>query len=173
MNHGSLPPQVTSTSLVPSKEPACARPLRKCGNPTPTTLLCRGSLGLAVSQGDAFQMGFLPLRSLPLNQVQMATWSDAVPSKARSQRNGAQPCPGLSFPPGELWRGRRSQSRLPPPGSFPAFFLSSLTSGLLKLSESRVILSNPERECISLHRVDEHQCPALARPVGPRGLGTK
>ena len=43
---------------------------QKCENPTPTTLLCWGHLGLAVSQGDSFQLEFLPLGSLPLNHVQ-------------------------------------------------------------------------------------------------------
>lgn len=170
LNSDSLPPRVTWTSLVPSEELACARLLGKCENPPPTTLLGLGSLGLAVSRGDVFQSGFLPLRSHPLNQVQMATWSDSVPSKARSQRNSAQPCPGLSFPPGELWEGGGHSPGCHHP---EAPQLSSfLTSGLLKLSESGAILSNPKGECISLHQMDEHRCRPLARPAGLRGLGT-
>lgn len=60
-----------------------------------------GYLGLAVRQGPFViglpALGESSLRASPKSKRQAARWSDALPSKARSQKGSAQPYPGLPF----------------------------------------------------------------------------
>lgn len=90
---------------------------------------------------------------------QMATWSDALPSKAGSQGSSTRPCQGRpslqencgqggGHSPGHRHSGA---SRLPP------FSLVGASQTL----GSRVLFPSLRGGPASLHWMDEHQCPAL------------
>lgn len=177
LKNGSLLLQVTLLSLVPSKELACVRLLRKCESQTPPTLLCCGYLGLAVSQGDFFTgLSALPessLKSSPKSKGQVARWSDALPRKAKSQWSSAQPCQGLPFSPAELRGERGSQPRLPPHRSFPVFSLFPPHGFLNPWKAERIFptLKESTRHVIALEAGTS--MPSPTHPVGQRGPGIK
>lgn len=100
LKNGSLLPQVTLLSLVPSKELACVRLLRKCESQTPPLCCAVATWGL-LSVRETFSLGFLPFRSLPLNQVQSprGRWpDDQMHCPGRPRANGAVPSPAKDCP---------------------------------------------------------------------------
>lgn len=144
--------------LVPSEELAHVGLLRKWENQTPTALPdAGGCLELAVSQGDFLTglsaLGESSLKSRSKSKGQMASWPEAPPRKAGSQRSHGQPHQRLPFPLGEPLRARArgSQPGLPL-GECPSFPFSHLgASGTLgKLRD----FSNAKRKHISLHCIE-------------------
>lgn len=135
-----------------------------------------GCLGLAVSQGDFLTglsaLGESSLKSRSKSKGQMASWPEAPPRKAGSQRSHGQPHQRLPFSLGEPLRARARGSQ---PGlplgeclSFPFSHLGA--SGTLgKLRD----FSNAKRKHISLHCIEWISVPSLYSSCRWRGLGPK
>lgn len=161
---------------MPSKELAGVRLLWKCENQTPATLLCWGSLELAVSQGDfllIIGLAALGESSLKSSLKSKEQWPDGqmhCPGRPAAKTNSAQPCQGLPFSPGELWWDRGSQPRLPSHRALHCF-LPFLTSGFLNPWKAEKFFQPQESTC---QCTGGRNINALPDPsVGQTGLGTK
>lgn len=161
---------------MPSKELACVRLLWKCENETPATLLCCGSLELAISQGDILLiigLSALGESSLKSSLKSKEQWPDGqmhCPGRPAAKTNSAQPCQRLPFSPGELWWERGSQPRLPSHRELRSF-LPSRTSGFLNPWKAERFFQ-PQRstcQCTRGRNINAHPYPS----VGQTGLGTK
>lgn len=148
--------------------PGCSGPARTHHPPLRWTTALRGLL-------SAREMFSIALPALAQSSPKSSPDGHVVRFCAPQGKEPKEQCPAL---PRAVLPSRRAVAReevTAQAATTPELpsFLPFLTSGLLKLSESEAILSNPKRECTSLHRMGEHQCPPLAGPVGPRGLGTR
>lgn len=138
-------------------------------------LRCAGAFWRLLSARETFffffKLGFLPLGSLPLNQVQRADGHLVrCPGQQGKEPKEQRPAlPGTAFSPGELWRGKRSQPRPPPHRGFPATSLFS-HQGFLNPGKAESLF--PTLEEGPGHCTGWMSISALPYPFcGPQGTG--
>lgn len=162
LNNSSLASQVTLISVVPNKEllvSGFSGNVRTDHQPH----RCAGAIwGLLSGKEIYFTWAFCPwessLKSSPKSKRQVAKWSDALPSETESQRSSAQPPQGLPFSPGEWWSASKEVLAQAKPMYKLLDSSLLLTSGLLAPLGKLRDFSNPKRQYLSLHWMNEHQC---------------